>query len=92
MSDQMFPGAEDWAPEDEGGEPDLMENIGNVFRVVDADGKMLVSNNNISGVYTDEEWAKNALTGHKGNRYKRRWHTLPYRVQRARVQWLELED
>lgn len=88
----MFPGAEDWAPEEDRPEPDFMENIGSVFRVVDADGVALTSNVNVSGVYTDEEWAKNALTGHKGNRYKRRWHREPYRVQRARVQWLELED
>lgn len=92
MSDQMFPGADDWAPEDETPEPDVMENIGTLFRVVDADGKPLASNVNVSGVYTDEQWARNALTGHKGNRYKTRWHKLPFRVQRAAVQWNDLED
>lgn len=90
--DRMFPEADEWFPEDETPEPDVMENIGDVYRIVDADNNVLHSNSNISGVYTDREWATNALNGHKGNRYRARWNKQPYRLQRAAVQWNEVED
>lgn len=95
MEEPVIPGTEDWVPEDETPEAKTMDEVGTgnfVFRVVDAEGHALRSNSNISGVYLDEGWAKHAVTGFKGNRYKRRWYKLPFRIQRARIEWTELED